>query len=109
MFDMQEYSTTITFREEWLDERLRYEDCNGTPRPFSLIPAATGLIRFFVIRRQNQVSDADGSQQSVDARLVLLQRTRGPLPQHHRAQRLRPHLPRRTRPLQHPVTRCNKF
>jgi len=44
MFDMQEYSTTITFREEWLDERLRYEDCNGTP--FPLIPAAIGLIRF---------------------------------------------------------------
>ena len=26
----QEYSTILTFREEWLDERLKYNDFGGT-------------------------------------------------------------------------------
>ena len=26
---MQEYSTILTFREEWLDERLKYKDFDG--------------------------------------------------------------------------------
>jgi hypothetical protein len=27
--NLQEYSTTITFREEWLDERLKFDDFRG--------------------------------------------------------------------------------
>ena len=57
----------------------------------------------FVFERQTQVLDAVRSEQSVDARSVLLQRTRGPLPHDHRTQRVRAHLPRRLGPLQHSV------
>ena len=54
--------------------------------------------------RQDEVSNAHGSRESLDARLVLLQRAGGTLSQHHRAQRVRQDLPQRQRALQHPVS-----
>lgn len=53
--------------------------------------------------RTDEVSHSQRSEQGVDARLVLLQRTRGSLPQHHRAQCLRENLPTRLGLVQHPV------
>ena len=124
MFLLQEYSTIITFREEWLDERLKYNDFNGETTVlltfisrFSLLHELLNyyhtwtliclwfnklnLVR--IIYRQTEVLDVDRSQQNLDAWFVLLQRERRPLPWNHCSQRLRPHLTERHRSLQYQV------
>ncbi len=53
--------------------------------------------------RTDEISHSQRSEQSVDAGLVFLQRTRGTLPQHHCAQCLRENLPKWMGLVQYPV------
>ena len=55
----------------------------------------------FFSSRSSKVPDADRSEPRLDAGSFLLQREGGPLPQHHHAKRVHPHLPVRFGPVQH--------
>lgn len=94
----------LTFREQWLDERLKFNDFNGD-KPSKAISIEISIELSHVwIRRKDQVLDSDRVEPRVDAGLVLFEREGRPLPQHHHAKRLHSHLPLRLGALQHSVS-----
>ena len=65
---LQEYSVQITFREDWNDPRLTYDDFGGK---WLGSDENDRCISTLCISRQSQVSYNDGYQQSLDARYIL--------------------------------------
>ena len=97
-FSIQEYSVQLTFRQDWLDPRLAYPNTDGKQ------DSHTNKLKTNPwYHRETEVPNHDRPRQGVDARYFLSKRENRPLPQHHRAQRLHPNLPKWKGPLQHKV------
>ena len=63
------YSCQLTFRQKWLDPRLAYSDMEGEVAGQGFLFSKQGTTLFSL--RPVEVSNDDGSKQSVDARHFL--------------------------------------
>ena len=59
----QEYSTTITFREEWLDERLKFNDFNG--KSLSCLYATSSCSQVIWLLAHNSLGEEPGVFQKI--------------------------------------------